>query len=194
MEQIIKFLGEIDKFKSIERRTRVGNAERHENDAEHTWHMCMFALLLHTEIDGKINLERALKLILIHDLAEIYAGDTYAHDPVARQDKRQREELAAEQLFQKLPEDIEKELHELWEEYEANETIEAQFVQAIDKMQALSQNVLTNGKVWKENMVQADQIFRYNEEWSNQSPRYKDIFEYLWTKAERGNMFPAKKG
>ncbi|MDP7978691.1 HD domain-containing protein [Bacillus sp. WLY-B-L8] len=173
IEQIIEFLRIIDKFKLIERKTKVSHSSRHENNAEHTWHMCMFALLLYKEIGEKINLERALKLILIHDLGEIYAGDTYAHDSFARINKKQREEEAIQKLLNELPNELELEFHELWNEYEANETKKARFVQAIDKMQAFTQNVHTNGEVWRENKVTSDQIIKYNEIWTEQNKTFE---------------------
>lgn len=189
MKQIIGFLRIIDQFKSIERRTKVSNNNRHENDAEHTWHMCMFALLLHKEIEEKIDLEKSLKLILIHDLCEIYAGDTYVHDTSARRNKKQREDEAVKQLFCELPADLEAEFHELWNEYEANETKEARFVHAIDKMQAFTQNVHTNGGVWQENKITPDKIMKHNEDWRKQNKTFEEVFRYLWEVAENENMF-----
>ncbi|MGG2065541.1 HD domain-containing protein [Bacillus sp. S14(2024)] len=191
--QIIEFLRIIDQFKSIERKTKVSNNNRHENDAEHTWHMCMFALLLYKEIEEELDLERTLKLILIHDLGEIYAGDTYAHDSLARIDKKQREDEAIKKLFNELPDDLEVEFHELWNEYEANETKEASFVQAIDKMQAFTQNVHTNGEVWRENKVTSDKIIKYNENWTKQNKTFEDLFHYLWGVAENKKIFYTKK-
>ncbi|MEH7464772.1 HD domain-containing protein [Bacillus thuringiensis] len=99
IEQIIEFLRIIGEFKLIEGKTKISNNNCHENDAEHTWHMCMFALLLHKEIEEELNLERVLKLILVHDLGEIYAGDTYAHDSSARINKKKREEEAVKKLL-----------------------------------------------------------------------------------------------
>ncbi|WP_034304053.1 HD domain-containing protein [Bacillus sp. 123MFChir2] len=193
MEQIIEFLRIIDEFKLIERKTKVSNTDRHENDAEHTWHMCMFALLLHKEIGENINLERSLKLILIHDLGEIYAGDTYAHDSSARINKKEREEEAVQKLFNDLPDDLKLELYELWHEYEANETKEARFVQAIDKMQAFTQNVHTNGEVWQENQITPEKIIQYNENWTKQNKVFEDLFGYLWEVVESKKMFYTKK-
>lgn len=192
IEQIIEFLRIIDQFKSIERKTKVSNNSRYENDAEHTWHMCMFALLLHKEIEEEIHLERTLKLILIHDLCEIYAGDTYAHDSSARINKEQREDEATKQLFNELPDDLKIEFHELWNEYKANTTKEARFAQAIDKMQAFVQNVHTNGEVWRENKVTPDKIIKYNENWAKQNKTFEDLFHYLWEVAEHKKIFYTK--
>lgn len=193
IEQIIEFLRIIDEFKLIERKTKVSNTDRHENDAEHTWHMCMFALLLHKEIEEELNLERVLKLILVHDLGEIYAGDTYAHNSFARINKKEREEEAIQKLLNKLPNDLELEFHELWNEYEVNETKEARFVQAIDKMQAFTQNVHTDGEVWQENQITPEKIIKYNENWTKQNKTFEDIFHYLWEVAENKKIFYTKK-
>ena len=165
--------------KTIERKTKISHNNRHKNDAEHTWHMCMFALLLHKEIEEEIHLKRTLKLILIHDLCEIYAGDTYAHHSLARIDKEQREDEATKKLFNKLPDDLKVEFHELWNEYKENKTKEACFAQAIDKMQAFVQNVHTNGEVWRENKVTPDKIIKYNENWTKHNQTFKDLFNYL---------------
>lgn len=193
IEQIIEFLRIIDEFKLIERKTKISNNNRHENDAEHTWHMCMFALLLHKEIEEELNLERVLKLILVHDLGEIYAGDTYTHDSSARINKKKREEEAVKKLLNELPNDLELEFHELWNEYEANETKEARFVQAIDKMQAFTQNVHTDGEVWQENQITPEKIIKYNENWTKQNKTFEDIFHYLWEVVESKKMFYTKK-
>lgn len=190
--KMLEFLRIIDQFKSIERRTKVSNNNRQENDAEHTWHMCMFALLMHKEVEEEVNLEKALKLILIHDLCEIYAGDTYAHDISARRNKKQREDEAVKQLFCKLPADLEFEFYELWNEYEENETKEANFAHAIDKIQAFAQNVHTNGEVWQENKVTPEKIMKHNESWRKQNETFQDLFQYLWQIAEKENMFYMK--
>ncbi|MDR6550456.1 HD domain-containing protein [Paenibacillus qinlingensis] len=183
--QLIDFLSVLDKFKTIERKTYVSNTARRENDAEHTWHMCMFALLLHKEIGYEVNLEKTLKLILIHDLVEIYAGDTFTHDVKARVGKKVREDEAAEILFAQLPEDFKSEFNELWVEYESGETLESQFVKTIDKMQAFAQNVHTKGMVWKENQIAPEKILTYNESWRSHNESFSKIFNHLWSFAKK---------
>src|SRR3989338_7739397 len=134
LSQIIGFLREIEEFKTLYRKIILKDS-RFESDAEHTWHMCMFALLLKDEMSSNLNLEKVFKLALIHDLPEIYAGDTYAFDEEGKKTKAEREEKAARELFSKLPEDLCKEMHELFVEYENLKSPEARFVKAIDKIQ-----------------------------------------------------------
>lgn len=183
--QLIDFLSVLDKFKTIERKTYVSNTARRENDAEHTWHMCMFALLLYKEIGYEVNLEKTLKLILIHDLVEIYAGDTFTHDIKARVGKKVREDEAAEILFAQLPEDFKSEFNELWDEFESGDTLESQFVKAIDKMQAFAQNVNTKGTVWKENQIAPEKILAYNESWRHHNDSFSELFNHLWSFAKK---------
>lgn len=182
--QLTDFLSVIDKFKTIERKTYVSNTARRENDAEHTWHMCMFALLLHKEIGYEVNFEKTLKLILIHDLVEIYAGDTFTHDIQARVGKKVREDEAAEMLFAQLPEDFKSEFKALWDEFETGDTLESQFVKTIDKMQAFAQNVHTKGMVWKENQIAPEKILAYNESWRNHNDSFSELFNHLWSLAK----------
>src|SRR5579884_537301 len=114
---ILRFLETIDQFKTIYRANYIGGQSRRENDAEHTWHMAMFALLLHKELSIEVNIEHTLKLILTHDLVEIYAGDTPAHDTAKHLDKEEREERAAQSLFTQLPEDMRIQLYGWWREF-----------------------------------------------------------------------------
>jgi putative hydrolase of HD superfamily len=185
MTQIIDFLKVLDKFKTIERKTYVSNSARRENDAEHTWHMCMFAILLHKDISSQVNLEKTLKLILIHDLVEIYAGDTFTHDNNARVGKKLREDEAAELLFNQLPDGFKREFNELWEEFETGETPESQFVKAIDKMQAFAQNVHLKGAVWEENQITPEKILAYNESWRHENTSFTELFNHLWNIAQK---------
>ncbi|MFD1675357.1 HD domain-containing protein [Alicyclobacillus fodiniaquatilis] len=189
IEQIVNFLTVLDGFKTIARRTIVGNTTRHENDAEHTWHMCMFALLLHREMEHEVNLERALQLILIHDLVEIYAGDTFAYDTQARIGKKEREELAAKRLFGQLPPDLTAQFHALWDEFEAGLSAEAQFANAIDSIQAFAQNVNTKGHVWKTHRIPASRVMEKNKSWIQQSKAFSTLYDYLWQKAEQESSF-----
>lgn len=147
--------------------------------------MCMFALLLHKEIGYEVNLEKTLKLILIHDLVEIYAGDTFTHDSKARVGKKVREDEAAEILFAQLPEDFKSAFSELWDEFESGDTLESQFVKTIDKMQAFAQNVHTKGTVWKENQIAPEKILAYNESWRHHNDSFSELFNHLWSFAKK---------
>lgn len=135
LHQQIEFLLEIDKLKQIFRQTYLLDETRKENDAEHSWHFAMFAVLLCDYANEKVDLLKVVKMALIHDLVEIDAGDTFLYDEVGHADKAEREEKAAERLFGLLPSDVGEELHMLWIEFEAKETAEAKFAGSIDRLQ-----------------------------------------------------------
>lgn len=141
--------------------------------------MCMFALLLHKEISYQVNLERTLKMILI------YAGDTFTHDIKARIGKKEKEAEAAELLFSQLPEDFKGEFNELWDEFETGDTLEAQFVKAVDKIQAFAQNVHAKGTVWKENQIAPEKMLAYNESWRHENDYFSELFNHLWSIAKK---------
>src|SRR5215510_4408747 len=121
-ERQIQFILEVDKLKTILRRTYLLNADRAENTAEHSWHLAIMAILLAEHANEPVNVARVVKMVLIHDIVEIDAGDTYFYDAAAALDKAEREKAAADRLFGILPPDQGQELRELWEEFEANET------------------------------------------------------------------------
>src|SRR3954468_23381577 len=125
LKRILDFLLLTDRFKTIERKGYIADGSRRENDAEHTWHMGLFALLLHKELGFDVDLGRVLTLVLVHDLVEIHAGDTYAYDDAASTGQAEREIAAAELLFANLPDDLGASLHAWWQEFEAGETPEA---------------------------------------------------------------------
>lgn len=159
MEKIRKqmvFLQEIDKIKDIMRQSLVLN-KRRENDAEHSWHMAMTAITLKEYFIGKIDMERVLKMILIHDLVEIYAGDTPAYG-TDRPDKREEETRAAEKIFSLLPKDQESELLNLWLEFEDCETEDAKYANVCDRYQGLMQNLTSDGHTWKKYNVHIDKV------------------------------------
>lgn len=117
--QILKFLQEIEQYKTIERQCFTSNPNRRESDAEHSWHVAMFVLLFARDLDASLSIEKMLKLALMHDLVEIYAGDTFAFDNVARETKKIREQEASLKLFAQLPEDLSYEFQSLFDEYES---------------------------------------------------------------------------
>ena len=145
----IQFIVEIDKLKHVLRQTRLMDKSRRENDAEHSWHLAMMAIVLSEYADPQVDLLRVLKMVLIHDLVEIDAGDTFCYDAIAVQDQSDREQKAADRLFGMLPENLEKELRSLWEEFEAKSSIDAQFATALDRLQPLLHNYYTQGGTWK---------------------------------------------
>src|SRR5204862_8047037 len=132
-EQQIRFILEIDKLKTIMRRTYLLNADRAENTAEHSWHLAMMAILLAEHANEPVDVARVIKMVLVHDIVEIDAGDTYFYDAAAALDKHEREHAAADRLFGILPEDQGKELRDLWEEFEAAQSPDARFALALDR-------------------------------------------------------------
>ena len=156
--QQIDFIIEIDRLKSIFRRTRLYDHSRYENDAEHAWHMAMMALVMAEHAnDRKIDLCRVVKIALIHDIVEIDAGDTYLYAP-DQTHKHRTEAAAAQRIFGLLPGDQRDEFIALWEEFEARRTPEAKFARAIDRLGPLMQNHMDNGHAWKKHGVTSDRV------------------------------------
>ena len=163
LERQVAFLMEADKLKTVLRRNRVvSDPQRRENDAEHMYHFALFAMVLSEYANAPVNLLHVLRMILIHDIVEIDAGDTFVYDLAAQTDKREREERAADRLFNILPADQATEFRALWEEFEAEETVEARFAAALDRMQPILCNYNTAGGAWKEHHVAAPQVFARN--------------------------------
>lgn len=199
IEKILFFLQEVDNLKKEKRASYLSKGGRNESVAEHTWHMAMFALLLEADVNIDIDIAHVLKLILIHDLVEVYAGDTFVYDTDSCKTKKQREEKAAKKLFGLLPEDLGHLLSNWWQEFELVQTPEAKFADALDKLQAFEDEenrIRENwGLLWhyKQMGFYYVQISRYlhyfkpeqmriylYEDW-NENPNgvIKDIFDYL---------------
>ena len=159
LQQQIGFLIEIDKLKSIIRRTPLINQSRFENSAEHSWHLALAASTLYEYAgDDDLDVQHVIKLLLVHDLIEIEAGDTYCYDEAGRKDQKQREDLAADRLFSLLPADQKNEIHGCWEEFENRRTPEARFAHAVDRLMPLLHNYITGGKSWRENSIRRAQV------------------------------------
>ena len=158
LSQQVAFLLEIDKLKTIFRRTSLVHAQRLENDAEHSWHLALAAMILVGYADEEIELGRVLQLVLVHDLVEIDAGDTYCYDAEGAKDKARREELAARRIFGLLPRDQELEFRALWNEFEAGESPEARFANALDRFQPVLFNLVNQGRSWRENGIKRSQV------------------------------------
>lgn len=165
MERIQKqmaFLFEIDKVKDIFRQSLVVNGKREENDAEHSWHMALVALTIKEYFQGEVDLEKSLKMILIHDLVEIYAGDTPAFG-VVRPDKADDELKAAVKLFSLLPDDQKEEFLNLWTEFEECESNEAKFANVCDRYQGFMQNLTSDGHTWKKFNAPMERVLKRAE-------------------------------
>lgn len=174
-EKQLDFIREIDKEKQIYRQTYLADGTRKENDAEHAWHMAIMAFLLSEYSNEAIDVLKTIRMVLIHDVVEIDAGDTYAYDEVAKLSQRAREEVAAKRIFGMLPEDQAKEMMDLWEEFEAGETKEARFARTLDNFQPMMLNDATSGKAWEEHGVAVSKILKRNE----RTPRgSEELWEY----------------
>lgn len=176
LEQQVNFIVEIDKVKNIFRQTYLADANRKENDAEHSWHLAISAFLLKEHVKEEVDLLKTILMVLIHDLVEIDAGDTYAYDDAGAIDKREREEKGAERIFGMLPEDQGTYFWELWEEFEAYESADAKFAHLLDNFQPLLLNDASNGKSWEEHGVKKSQIYKRNEKIEETSV---PVWEYM---------------
>ena len=155
----IEFILEIDKLKKTMRQTILLDRSRRENSAEHSWHIALMVLVLseYTK-DSDVDLFRVMKILLAHDLIEIDAGDTYCYDEQSRQDQAEREAIAADRIFNILPADQSGMFRELWDEFEARQTPESRFANALDRLQPFLNNYFTLGQTWKENNIKSDQV------------------------------------
>ncbi len=171
----VEFIVEIDKLKQVYRRTWLADKSRRENDAEHSWHLGVMAVLLleHAQ-QPQLDLLRVLKMVLIHDLVEIDAGDTFAYDDAGAMDKAERETAAADRVFGLLPADQAAEFRTIWEEFEARRTPEAKYAAALDRFQPMLHNYVTQGKAWQEHGITADQVIARNQHMVEGSPALWD--------------------
>ena len=156
-EQLI-FTAEIDKMTSVARRTLLLDKSRRENDAEHSWHIAVMAMLFSEYAIEKVDIGRAVQMCVVHDLVEIIAGDTFAYDPEGNMGKKEREEKAADILYAKLPEEQGRHLRDLWEEFDAMETADAKYAACMDRIQPFLHNTLTDGFTWVEGNTSREQV------------------------------------
>ena len=163
LDRLFDFFREIDKEKLITRQTYVTGAVRMEDDAEHAWHMAVMAILRAGYSNEKIDVLKTVSILLIHDLVEIYAGDTYAYGGVSKEDQHNKEARSADRLFGKLPAEEGKKLRALWDEFERADTPEARFAHTMDNIHPMMLNDYTGGKSWKEHGVHLSQILKRNE-------------------------------
>ena len=164
MEKQIRFIREVDKLKTIVRQTLITDGSRQENDAEHSWHLALMALVLGEYArDEAIDISRVIPMVLIHDIVEIDAGDTYCYDTAGYADKAERETAAAERIFNLLPPDQAGAFRALWDEFEAGTSADARFANALDRLQPLMHNVFTNGRMWKKHGVRKSQVIERNQ-------------------------------
>lgn len=175
LQKQLDFILELDKEKSIYRQTHISGYARQENDAEHAWHMAVMAYLLKEYSNQKIDIAKTVMMILIHDVVEIDAGDTYAYDTEAKKNQAEREKLASERIFGLLPPDQAQELTALFDEFEQNQTPEAQFAHAMDNFQPLLLNDINGGKDWIRHGIKRTQVINRQEKSKDGS---KTVWEY----------------
>lgn len=181
LEQI-KFIKEIDKLKYIQRKTKLFNSDRCENDAEHSWHLAMMTIILSEHSNVKIDVLKVLKMVLIHDIVEIDSGDIFIFDTEKDHDNTLEELKAAKRIFGLLPEKQAKNLINIWLEFEKGETNEAKFAKAMDRFEPILQNVSNNGGTWKEYNVPINKVLNKTEPVENGS---KLIWEYSKEEIEK---------
>ena len=174
----IDFIKEIDKVKYIQRKTRLFNSDRHENDAEHSWHLALMAMVLSEHSNEAIDILKVIKMVLIHDIVEIDAGDTFIYDTQKDHQNTKEERLAANRIFGMLPEEQAQEFIMIWEEFEAGETKEAKFAKAVDRLEPLLQNSSNNGGTWEEYGVKYEKVYE-------KKSVIKEGSSVIWSYAEK---------
>lgn len=183
LQKQFRFILEIDREKEIIRQTPIADASRKENDAEHAWHMAVMVLLLAEYANEPIDPLKTISMLLIHDLVEVYSGDTYAYDEKGKESQRERELAAADRLYGLLPEDQATQLRALWDEFEERKTPEARFARTMDNLQPMMLNNATGGISWTEHGVALSQILKRNEKTAEGS-------DLLWQYAHDNWLMP----
>jgi len=166
----IEFLVEMDKLKNVVRQTLLVDGARQENSAEHSWHLALLAMVLVEHAKQPVDLFRVIKMILVHDLVEIDAGDTYCYDEEANLSKAEREINAADRIFSLLPDDQALEFRSLWNEFESRQTADAIFAASLDRLQPLLNNFRSGGFMWQKHGIRKEQVFRRNSPMADGSP------------------------
>ena len=180
-EDLIKqvaFIKEIDKLKYIQRKTKLFNSDRPENDAEHSWHLAMMAVVLAEHSNQPIDILKVVKMVLIHDIVEIDAGDIFIYDTTKNHTNTAEELVAAKRIFGLLPENQAKDFIATWEEFEAGETNEAKFAKTMDRFEPLLQNTSNNGGTWAEFNVPYQKVY-------DKKIAMKEGSETIWDYAEK---------
>lgn len=195
LNQQFEFIRTIDKEKMIKRQTLLTDKQTFEDDAQHAWHASIMALLLSEYANEKIDLLKTISMLLIHDLVEIQAGDTYAYDEVNKQTQRQRELEAANNIFGLLPENQALQFRKLWDEFEAQESNEAKFARAMDCIQPMVLNDASDGKMWIKNQVRLSQVLKRNEKIPSSSTTLWDyVYEsIIIPNVEKGRIINDKE-
>jgi putative hydrolase of HD superfamily len=177
--EIVSFLTDLERLKLVERRAYVSDLSRHENSAEHSWHLALALLIFAREADLKIDLHKALVMALIHDTCEIDAGDTPAHGPP--RSEQHDAELRCVQRLAGYGLNFGSELHDLWLEYEAQQTPESRWVKVLDRLMPFIVNLATQGRTWKDQSITRSQVLRINQPVRDYAP---ELFEWMQGRIE----------
>lgn len=189
LEQQIRFIVEIDKVKNIFRQTYLADGERKENDAEHSWHLAVMAALLREHMKEEVDVAKVMTMVLIHDLVEIDAGDTYAYDEAGAGTKREREVKAADRIFGLLPRDQGSYFRSLWDEFEEYQSADAKFAHLLDNFQPFLLNDASEGRSWAEHKVHKSQVCRRNERLPETSQAvWEKMLEVMEKHIEKGTL------
>lgn len=185
LERQFDFIKEIDKEKFIQRQTKLSDNASRENDAEHAWHMAIMTVLLSEYANEKIDVLRTVIMLLIHDIVEIDAGDTYAYDEERQKTQHERESQAADRIYALLPEDQQKKMRDIWEEFEEAKTPEAKFAHTMDNLQPAMLNTVNGGVAWKERGIAMSQIMKRNAHTAEGS---QDLWDYAYENFFKKNI------
>ncbi|NLT95036.1 MAG: HD domain-containing protein [Clostridia bacterium] len=187
----IEFIVEIDKLKRVLRQNVVIGTKSQEDDAQHSWHLAVMAIILVEHAAQKLDILKVIKMVLIHDLVEIDAGDTFCYDEKGYEDKAQRENRAAQRLFNILPQDQAREIWQLWQEFEAMETAEARFAACLDRIQPLILNYHTQGHTWQKPGVNSEKVLKRNGVLKDNAPLLWEYAKEIIEKSiEKGILRP----
>jgi len=171
----LDFMLELDKMKNLYRQTYVLHEDRKENDAEHSWHLAILAMLLSEYAAQPVDVLHVIKMVLIHDVVEIDAGDTYCYDAEGYKSKADREEKAAQRIFGLLPDDQREEFYTLWREFEDSETNDARFAAMLDRLQPIMLNYTKGGRSWQEHGIHKEQVLARNLPYLSESEQLADV-------------------
>jgi len=191
LEAQLAFIREIDRLKCVFRQTILMDSSRRENDAEHSWHLALMAIVLAEHAREPVDVGRVVRMVLVHDLVEIDAGDTFCYDEAGAVDKAEREERGADRIFGMLPEGQAAEFRALWDEFEAMDTPESKFAAALDRFQPLMHNAYTQGAGWRKHGIRADQVLRRNAHIEDGSQAlYEKSLALISDAVARGHLAP----
>lgn len=187
LEQQMSFVMEVDKLKRVERQTLIVDGSRRENSAEHSWHIALMALLLSEHVDQQVDLLKVVKMLLIHDIIEIDAGDVFAYDVDDERDNRER--MAAERIFGLLPGDQGEEMYQLWREFEERSTPEACYAASLDRLLPLVQNFATGGYTWVKYHIPEAKVRERNQVIADSSPSLWELAQSVIEQARAKGYF-----